>query len=1438
MKKYLLLLLFLVAAFSAKAQTSAVTGTALDSDAQYWCGGSVSVAFFPNPNFPNINQYYVNGVPLATAYPSLLQQNNLPLSFGSGGNCTSTGRGAFAATVVDNSQITPTGSQWSFSVCALVTGQPCTQIITPVIGASLDISTPIQNAIKAPRFNAIPGAYGYNDTEALTQLIPGATYFNILSSCQRYWNTGTGWVCNAGGGGSIGGGGTANYIPLFTPTGVLLGNSPVSTDGTKLTTTQPYAFSSGTVAQSTLFNLDGSVTLYPEWFGAVGNGTTDDTTAFQDTIAACSGICTVQIAAKHYLLSQQLSTPSNFRINGAGKDVSELLYTSNTALNAGINIDTVSNVEISNLSIVGSSSPATLARGIRVWNASNVDIHDNNISGGGYGATGVNPYSQIHVNFSDNVRIQRNHLFNGGGTFTITSNYNNNGPVTTRLNVSNNVIEGNTEVISVGLFDCQRCSINGNIINQNNQDDSTVNDGYAGMYYSTAHQTRNLTALTGSGTITVSAAFVSGLTAFPPVGQLVLMYVSGVTGGTGTLNGLFEGVVTSSTSASFVSAGANASGANISAATVTFPSGDNVAAGNQITNTGGTAIYLQTTFNTTVSSNSLTNCDQHEIDTSLPAGCIGVNGPTYGGNSGIVLSGNSIDGSGQHGIELASTTGVVISGGSINNTFKNGIYLDSGNTNFTIGDVTLANNSSGVVITGTDSAGTFGALTITNPLFDGLSDYGSTLVKDIVFGGPTLINCTPGQDGVLEVGTNVTMNNLKILGGCDIQLRGSGTKINHAEVYDYQGSYGAFSVRGAQHVRLTDIHASAPNAGTMTNGISVIASGGVQSNDLVVNGATFNNVQGSGFADGDEPAGFTGTVTNSSTEVDYTVLPSGYNVGDYITDASGYLPALTTLTAINTGCTTPPCFIVSHAATGSATEFTYLYANHASGTVINNMTVEGAPGVQSCVLSFGSQGITFTNSSCSNYSNAGLQIRGVTTGAQATNFTASGGSIPFDLAEQANHVVVQNSSFTNSSCFNMVDETSNPGNVYLNNIATGAGCTVGTAIWNTNAVSYGNIIGYGTGTPTAGCPSTSAWNFYYQSSGAGRVVWICDPVSVAWKTFSVLSTGVASINSNTGAFTFSFSAGAGSCSGTTCTFTGSGSGGGSVTNFIAGTGSWPSWLAPSVATSTTTPTLSVTASAIPFSALASLSANQVLGALSATVPSGLTLPSCSGAGQAINYTLGSGFGCITTAAAGVTSYSGDGSLISNASSTGAVATTLYNAAGHRFWGNNTGSTGAPAYVAIGSGDLPSTITSNTSGTASNLSGSPALPAGTTGTTGTVGENDAKLATNAQVYNATNGLFLKKICSGTITLSGTIASGATASVGSVSCTGLNAGDVVIAIFNGNIFTYGGFLPSTNGILAISMVSTSGTVTVNAENNTTGSITIGTSPAPVLNIIGVE
>jgi len=53
---------------------------------------------------------------------------------------------------------------------------------------------------------------------------------------------------------------------------------------------------------------------------------------------------------------------------------------------------------------------------------------------------------------------------------------------------------------------------------------------------------------------------------------------------------------------------------------------------------------------------------------------------------------------------------------------------------------------------------------------------------------------------------------------------------------------------------------------------------------------------------------------------------------------------------------------------------------------------------------------------------------------------------------------------------------------------------------------------------------------------------------------------------------------------------------------------------------------------------------------------------------------------------GVSSFTGDGSLLSNSGSTGVVTATLANAAANSYWGNNTGSSAGPGYKSIGTSD--------------------------------------------------------------------------------------------------------------------------------------------------------
>lgn len=56
-------------------------------------------------------------------------------------------------------------------------------------------------------------------------------------------------------------------------------------------------------------------------------------------------------------------------------------------------------------------------------------------------------------------------------------------------------------------------------------------------------------------------------------------------------------------------------------------------------------------------------------------------------------------------------------------------------------------------------------------------------------------------------------------------------------------------------------------------------------------------------------------------------------------------------------------------------------------------------------------------------------------------------------------------------------------------------------------------------------------------------------------------------------------------------------------------------------------------------------------------------------------------------ASGVTSFTGDGNLITNVASTGAITVLLHSAPGNTVWGNNTSTNAAPGYVQLACGNL-------------------------------------------------------------------------------------------------------------------------------------------------------
>lgn len=104
---------------------------------------------------------------------------------------------------------------------------------------------------------------------------------------------------------------------------------------------------------------------------------------------------------------------------------------------------------------------------------------------------------------------------------------------------------------------------------------------------------------------------------------------------------------------------------------------------------------------------------------------------------------------------------------------------------------------------------------------------------------------------------------------------------------------------------------------------------------------------------------------------------------------------------------------------------------------------------------------------------------------------------------------------------------------------------------------------------------------------------------------------------------------------------------------------------------------------------------------------------------------------IGNGAVGVSSFSGDGGLLSNSSSTGAVTATLATAGAHKYWGNNTGSTAAPAYYQPAFTDLSGSLAC---GQTPALTGDTTTSAGSCATT-TAKINGAAFPTSAGVIGA-------------------------------------------------------------------------------------------------------
>jgi hypothetical protein len=186
-----------------------------------------------------------------------------------------------------------------------------------------------------------------------------------------------------------------------------------------------------------LANLNGSVTLYPEWYGAVGNGTHDDTAAFKATFAACgASVCTVHIAAKTYLITGLIDMAGtgsgiqrNFRtLTGEGK-ASVLNCQPTASLTACVRDMNGSHSSIKDLSI-GANSKVTYDLEVTTLPESTENVHiDNVFVYGGTNGVAIGPDTGndvSHVIMTDVVATGASNagfLFGDGTQANVLDNY-------------------------------------------------------------------------------------------------------------------------------------------------------------------------------------------------------------------------------------------------------------------------------------------------------------------------------------------------------------------------------------------------------------------------------------------------------------------------------------------------------------------------------------------------------------------------------------------------------------------------------------------------------------------------------------------------------------------------------------------------------------------------------------------------------------------------------------------------------------------------------------------------------------------------------------------------------------------------------------------------------------------------------------------------------
>jgi hypothetical protein len=205
------LVLVLLCAFAAQAQTTSVSGTITASDGQAYVNGTYTFQLVGGQG-----PYYLGGVLMTTGQVTITGTLN--------------SSGAFSAVAVGKTaSISPAGTSWLFTACPLASAPCWSQNIGTVSGTTLDISSTITPpAIKVtPTPNVLPLAY--QDSEIQGPVV-GTNYFNLTSSVARVCTAISGGVCTW-----ASSGGTPAVSSVFGRTGAITAQvgdiTPANTTG-------------------------------------------------------------------------------------------------------------------------------------------------------------------------------------------------------------------------------------------------------------------------------------------------------------------------------------------------------------------------------------------------------------------------------------------------------------------------------------------------------------------------------------------------------------------------------------------------------------------------------------------------------------------------------------------------------------------------------------------------------------------------------------------------------------------------------------------------------------------------------------------------------------------------------------------------------------------------------------------------------------------------------------------------------------------------------------------------------------------------------------------------------------------------------------------------------------------------------------------------------